>query len=286
MCWSEKEKMKQQKITLNDNIYIIEGFNRHCIYDLNTKQLYSLDDNILNSIKKILGNTNIKSHIEDQELFKLEQTLLENKILVENKFKLNNEMTVPVPKVDFAWIEVTKKCNLKCLHCYNEEHDLQITNYDMSLSDFCKVIDELEQNGIKNIQIIGGEPLMLGNKLFPMLDYIKNKFDLIQIFTNNTLMTEELADRLKKAGVDHVRTSIYSYLPNEHDKVTGVSGSFEKNKETLEILKEKNIQYSVATVSMKGITIGNSNTDLFKIKRTDCVRLSGKGNLSLYSKDL
>ena len=93
---------------------------------------------------------------------------------------------------------------------------------------------------------------------------------------NNELDICEMKDNIMFA----INGSHSVYTMNEYNYL------YYLNKETLEILKEKNIQYSVATVSMKGITIGNSNTDLFKIKRTDCVRLSGKGNLSLYSKDL
>ncbi|MBQ7577365.1 MAG: hypothetical protein IJT21_03745 [Synergistaceae bacterium] len=73
---------------------------------------------------------------------------------------------------------------MKYVHCYNESEP--VCGQIMSYSDFCYIIDNLvESHGVKKIQIIGGEPLMLGDKIIKHFDYI-------EIFTNAALINDEL----------------------------------------------------------------------------------------------
>lgn len=78
--------------------------------------------------------------------------------------------------VDFAWIEVTPQCNLKCKHCYDESHSGRLEA--MSFKDFEYVANELIKYGVKSVQVIGGEPLILGNNLnkdFPICRTIQTR---------------------------------------------------------------------------------------------------------------
>lgn len=296
---------------LNSNIYIVKGVKKHCIYDLNKGRLFSIDQEALDFIERITS----KEELQQTENPLLKQ-LIDYKIITEisgivntsSSFidilneKNDKELEADVslsevhdkeqavrPGITFVWIELTQACNLCCLHCYNEAdfNNHAAGKKSMSLSDFKYAIDEIEKLGVRRIQLIGGEPFVLGSRLKEMLEYIKGKFDFVEIFTNGTLLREEDFKMLTENNVSRVALSVYSNIASEHDKVTKVSGSHEKLMKTIRKLEEHNIPYRIANIRMKGIDAGtNSNGPINEKSGYDFVRLSGRGNLQLYNKDL
>lgn len=194
------------------------------------------------------------------------------------------EIKIKDAGIDFAWIEVTTKCNLKCIHCYNES-DAQC-NEEMCLSDFKEVIDSLLKLNVPKIQLIGGEPFVNKSLLKEMLDYAIGKFQSIEIFTNGTLITSEWLDFLYANNIK-IALSVYSYNDYDHDKVTGQLNSWKKTNEIIQKLHDKGITYRVSNTIMKDINIGEKNTDLYTLSnKKDIVRISGRANFSLLSDEL
>jgi MoaA/NifB/PqqE/SkfB family radical SAM enzyme len=185
---------------------------------------------------------------------------------------------------NFAWIEITNKCNLKCLHCYNESDSN--CNIVMSLHNYKIVIDNILDLGIRNVQIIGGEPFFNKRILRDMLDYTVGKFKLIEIFTNGTLVSHDWFDFLAENDI-HIALSVYSYKNDIHDKITGCKGSWAKTNKTIEELKHYGIAYRVCNVLMKDAKISDRTTDLYELSnKKDIVRMSGRAKFSLLSDDL
>lgn len=91
--------------------------------------------------------------------------------------------------LDFLWIEVTTKCNLRCIHCYAEsDSTLDISPITEELK---RVIGEAAALGCRKLQLTGGE-CTLRDDLNEILIYAKSSgFEFIEIFTNGTLITEE-----------------------------------------------------------------------------------------------
>lgn len=163
---------------------------------------------------------------------------------------------------------------MKCIHCYDESC---ISNKEeLSLKDFKYVIDELDRYGIKNIQLIGGEPL-IASDITDMLRYAADKIKSVTLFTNASLITENIAAILKQYHIK-IAISVYSCLSEMHDKVTQVTESHKQTIHGTGLLKKYNIKFRIANVQMNGITIGDKNTELFEIKNGDIVRLSGRAN--------
>jgi radical SAM protein with 4Fe4S-binding SPASM domain len=276
--------------SLNCNIYIVKGGKKHCIYDLNKGRLFSIDQEALDIIDKLTNS-------EEKELVMAEETLLRQLLkydILTKECGNFNEVYNKELEISFIWIEVTQACNLRCVHCYNEADFQQqgTGKKNMSFSDFQKAIDEIQKTGVKRIQIIGGEPYILGDKLKDMLKYVKGKFEFIEIFTNGTLLKEDDFKLLVENNISKVALSVYSNIPSEHDKVTQVIGSHDKLMNTIKKLEEYNIPYRIANIRMKGIETGieetgKEETGIIKEKTGyDFVRLSGRGNLQLYNKDL
>lgn len=272
--------------SLNDNVYIVEGTAKGCLYDLNHGKLYSVNKALSAQLAEINKNglptdgvgdelENVLRHFVEKQLIKIAPTHVSN--CMEDIKNAENGC-------QFAWIEITNKCNLKCIHCYNESDSQCDTT--MSLADFCHVADYLLKTGVSKIQITGGEPFLQKDVLNPMLDYVVNKFSFIEIFTNGTLITDEWFDYLSKNSI-RIALSVHSYLPDQHDAVTQVAGAYRKTYHTIEKLKKFNIPYRVCNVRMKGIDLGEKNTDLFTLSEDrDIVRVTGRADFSLLSDEL
>ena len=271
---------------LNENVYLVKGYAKSCIYDFNSLRLYSINKKLSEEIelvnygKIVFGSTN-------KILKKIFDELLEKRIFVLSKEPKPHEITEmnqPDTNCDFAWIEITKKCNLQCRHCYNESDG--ISNSVMSLHNYKIVVDSLLDLGVKKIQIIGGEPFLNPSLLKEMLAYTVSKFKYIEIFTNGTLVPDDWMEFLQQNDI-HMALSIYSYQKKIHDSVTRCNGSWEKTNHTIRKLKKHNVSYRICNVLMKDVSIGNKTTNLYELSdKRDIVRMSGRANFSLLSDDL
>lgn len=273
------------RLALNDNVYLVKGKIFSCIYDFNTLKLYQINKELANLIDNINFNYVILNDLSEEHK-KFMENLIDDGILKLTNCKRASSIKECVSdekKIEFAWIEITNKCNLKCIHCYNES-DISC-NSEMTLDDFEKIIDWLLKIEVRKIQIIGGEPFVVGSKLRTMLDYVVGKFEFVEIFTNGTLLTEEWVSYLKTNNI-RVALSVYSYDEKEHDKVTQCVGSCRRTNWTIKNLHKKGVKYRVCNTLMKSVVIGNRNTELYKLNpRKDVVRMSGRGNIGLISEE-
>lgn len=95
---------------------------------------------------------------------------------------------------------LSENCNLKCLHCYQENHKPIQLKYEQLVKIYDQFKELLKKKKMKgHINITGGEPLC-NPHLFKILDLIKQDEDLISfsILTNGTLITEKIAKKNKK----------------------------------------------------------------------------------------
>lgn len=266
-------------INIDKNVYLVKGFKRHAIYDLNNGVLYNISDFVRDIIERLLSSK-ITSEIADSEEKVIIEYLLSQKIiqlpLPQFNINQNDENISSLFKPDFAWIEITNQCNLRCIHCY-EEASGEHTN-KIQYEDFLYAVNELKNIGIDRIQLIGGEPMM-HHSLKEMIMYCTGKFSFIELFTNATLIDENWANFFRINNIN-LAISVYSYLSDNHDMVTKVNGSYEKTLHGLKLLKKYQVPYRIACVGMSGISIGEKNTDLFDLSPNP-VRLSGRANLNL-----
>jgi 12,18-didecarboxysiroheme deacetylase len=120
---------------------------------------------------------------------------------------------------------VTRACNLKCVHCYAHATD-DATGDELSTEEGRRMIDDLADYGVPVLLFSGGEPLV--RKDLPELAaYAVEKGMRAVISTNGTLITKSTAQTLKEIGLSYVGISLDGLEPvNDHFR--GVKGAFSK----------------------------------------------------------
>ncbi|MBW2010614.1 MAG: 12,18-didecarboxysiroheme deacetylase [Deltaproteobacteria bacterium] len=119
---------------------------------------------------------------------------------------------------------ITRRCNLKCVHCYAQAKDISFDN-ELSTLEGKKLIDDLAGFGVPVILFSGGEPLV--RKDLPELAaYAVEKGMRAVISTNGTLISPEKARILKDIGLSYVGISIDG-MEQINDRFRGVKGAYQ-----------------------------------------------------------
>lgn len=139
-------------------------------------------------------------------------------------------------------LEITDKCNLKCVHCYKEAGYSK--SNDLDFSKLSRKLEELSKH-VNEIQVSGGEPMSHKN-FSEIITFIKTNFNTTSITTAGTLITSKNIHLLK--GLSNVQVSLYSYLKEKHEKVTLLPNSFEKTLRGIKLLSEEEIYTTITTI--------------------------------------
>ncbi len=119
---------------------------------------------------------------------------------------------------------MTKACNLKCVHCYAHAKVTPADN-ELTTAEGKTLIDDLAQYGSPVMLFSGGEPLERPD-LTELARYAVGKGMRAVISTNGTLITKDKAKELKDVGLSYVGVSLDG-MKQVHDKFRGVDGAFE-----------------------------------------------------------
>jgi radical SAM protein with 4Fe4S-binding SPASM domain len=142
----------------------------------------------------------------------------------------------------------TNSCNLSCKHCYQNAH--QPLPDELTLEERLKVIDELDKNDVTSLAFSGGEPLS-HKDFWAVAEYAHKKGIHLSVATNGTLISKEVAGRLKDVGINYVEISVDSVKPEVHDKFRGGPGCWARTIEGVKNCVEAGILTGVATTFTK-----------------------------------
>lgn len=151
------------------------------------------------------------------------------------------------PKLISLQIELTSKCNERCVHCYIPHAN---KTDDIAPELFYDVLEQCREMGLLNLTLSGGEAMLHG--IF--CDFLRKckEYDFsVNILSNLTLLTDEIIAELKANRLSSVHVSLYSMNPEIHDSITQVKGSFEKTKNAILKLIENDIPLQISCPTMK-----------------------------------
>ena len=145
-----------------------------------------------------------------------------------------------------AHLDITWKCNERCVHCYLEHEGKD----EMSTGEIKDIIRQLADAGTFFLSISGGEPL-LRRDCFEILEFARSLRFSVKLKTNAVMIGLKEAQRLKKLGVEEVQISVYSHRPEVHDAITKLPNSLRRTTEAIRHLVANDIKVSVTNVLMK-----------------------------------
>jgi 12,18-didecarboxysiroheme deacetylase len=119
---------------------------------------------------------------------------------------------------------ITRRCNLKCVHCYAHAKDVSFKN-ELTTKEGKALLDDLAEFGVPVVLFSGGEPVM--RKDLPELaSYAVERGMRAVISTNGTLITPEKAELFKRIGLSYVGISLDG-MEEVNDRFRGMKGAFQ-----------------------------------------------------------
>ncbi|MBQ7624409.1 MAG: radical SAM protein [Clostridia bacterium] len=156
------------------------------------------------------------------------------------------------------FFELTYRCNLKCVHCYNPKH---MADTEIPFDALKDIIDDAYDLGCFTVTLSGGEATTY-SRFVELIKYIREKHMSLQVFTNgqNLSDNETLYRQLTSVYPGKIGISLYSTDAQSHDTVTSVSGSYEKTVNVIKRLCGDGI-----SVQIKNFLLGFTCKDCIKV---------------------
>ncbi len=143
-----------------------------------------------------------------------------------------------------AW-EMTRNCNLKCVHCRASAVHGSLPD-TLTTGEAKDMISNIATLGSPILIMSGGEPL-LREDVYELAEDATAKGLRAVLATNGTLVTRQIADRIKAAGIKRVSISIDGDCAHSHDEFRGMPGSFDQALKGIENLKSAGLSFQINT---------------------------------------
>jgi len=137
---------------------------------------------------------------------------------------------------------VTRRCNLKCIHCYAGSRNIRYRG-ELSTKEGMVLIDDLARFGSPVILLSGGEPLMRED-LPELARHAVEQGIRVVISTNGTLITKKMAAVYREIGLSYVGVSLDG-MRETHDRFRGKKGAFDATLRGIRICRDAGIKVGV-----------------------------------------
>jgi len=173
---------------------------------------------------------------------KLLELMLRQKLLGQG---LKGEPNTPLI-VSFA---VTKACNLRCLHCHVSAKEAMTD--ELNVKEAMHAIDEMASLGTEALIFSGGEPLLRKDFVLTLAQYCEDNGVIPAMLSNGLLITPEVALQLKDSGIKAIGIPIDSVIPENHDKLRNLPGTFKKAVSAIKTCLDIDLEVIVTTMALK-----------------------------------
>lgn len=143
-----------------------------------------------------------------------------------------------------AW-EVTRSCNLACIHCRASARDIPYEN-ELSTAECISILDNIETFAKPIVILTGGEPLLRPD-VFDLAAYGNARGFRMTMAVNGTLLTAEKARRMVECGIQRISISIDGATAASHDAFRQVSGAFEGALRGMENARTMGLEFQINT---------------------------------------
>lgn len=150
-----------------------------------------------------------------------------------------------VRKIGLIAFDITRRCTLNCLHCYNHSGE---NNEWKELSDekLDRILRDLASVEPDSFCICGGEPLLRKERAFSFVEEGKQKYPSMDInmVTNGELVTREVAERMVTSNLSSIQFSMDGASSKTHDWLRNKQGVFQKVIQAIKYVDEERARYN------------------------------------------
>ena len=175
--------------------------------------------------------------------------------------------------------EMTYRCNEVCVHCFNpgaahekNEKPQRETN-ELSTAEAKKLLNDMASQGVFRLTLTGGE-VTLRKDFMELLAYARGLGFMVVLFTNGLKIRDRVIADISALWPHGVEISIYSHIPEKHDAITGVNGSFARSLLTLEKFRQAGIRTTFKSTLMKSTASDYAQTRALGEQSADTVILT------------
>jgi len=143
-------------------------------------------------------------------------------------------------------INLTKRCNLACAHCYMDAETMQHGGEsELTTEEVCSLLDDIAGRSTETMVVLtGGEPLMRGD-LEELVAHGTGRGLAMVVGTNGVALSDKRVQSLKAAGAMGVGISVDSLDPEKHDAFRGLRGAWEKTMAGIESCKRHGLPFQI-----------------------------------------
>jgi len=142
-----------------------------------------------------------------------------------------------------AW-EITRRCNLKCVHCRSSSETEAAGHPDFTLDEAKKIMDDIASYASPVLVLSGGEPL-LRQDVFDIARYGSKKGFRMCLATNGTLVTDKICEQIRDADIKMVSLSLDGAKPETHDNFRNQEGAFAGTMNAIRLFKKHKIPFLI-----------------------------------------
>jgi AdoMet-dependent heme synthase len=142
-----------------------------------------------------------------------------------------------------AW-EITRRCNLRCVHCRSASEMEMKGHPDFSTEEAYRVLDDIVSYAQPVVVLSGGEPLTRKD-VFEIAQYGTNKGLRMCLATNGTLVTDDVCEKIKQSGIRIVSLSLDGADAAVHDDFRSEKGAFAGTMNAAKLFKKHGIEFII-----------------------------------------
>lgn len=142
-----------------------------------------------------------------------------------------------------ALLELTYKCNLLCSFCYNAPKQRR----ELTGEEWIEAIDKLKDAGTFTITLTGGEPFT-HRDFWSIAEAVRDRALVLKTYTNGVLLADrKKAERYAALSPFETEISLHAAVAGQHDRLTGIRGSFDKLMVALGHLSDLGVKVALKT---------------------------------------
>lgn len=146
--------------------------------------------------------------------------------------------------------EITCRCNLRCVMCYTDcRNTPESVRRELTTAEIVRILDQLIEAGTLELCLTGGEPFSRPD-FFEIYEYAAARGVLVTLFTNGTLITESVADRLARLPPHRIEISLHGTTTETFEHVTQGTGSHARCLEAIRLLLDRGLRLLIKTTAL------------------------------------